>query len=134
MFKLSHHFNFFTGENLASSYIQQGLYSDALKVLSLLNNKGSSQQRIRMTKLLLALNLRRHGTDGESKLSQCILNTTEESKNSFKPSQLQQAIDYLLLMMRENDHDDQFMDESLVATLWQCLSGDQKQLLVGLFV
>lgn len=122
------------GENLATSYIQQGLYSDALKVLSPLINKGSSQQRIRLTKLLLALNLRRHGTDGESKLGQCILNATEESKDSFRPSQLQQAVDYLLLMMRENDHNDLLMDESLVSTLWQCLNGDQKHLLVGLFV
>lgn len=109
----------FSGEKLASSYIQQGLYSHALKVLSGIK----SSQKILITKLLLALNLKLH-SHGESKLSQNIQTTLEESKGSFHPPQLQHALDSLV-----GGHQ---IDESLVPTLWQYLNSDQKQLFVCL--
>lgn len=104
------------GEKLASSFIQQGLFAEALKALA---NTKISQKNL-MTQVLLALNLKRC-IHGESKLSQILLGILEKSDNFFKP----QALQYSLDSLKQGE-----VDETSIQVIWSYLNLDQQQLLL----
>ena len=103
---------------MASSFIRQGYFTEALKTLAMIK----SNQTNLMTQTLLALNLKRCG-NGESQLSRILIGVFENSSNSFKPQSLQYAVDALKL--RE-------LDETSIQTIWSYLNLDQQQLLLYL--
>jgi len=107
----------YIGQLLASAYIQQELFSEALKILFCVK----PCQEILITKLLLSLNLKNH-SGGNSKLSQLICESLEEGKG-FQPAHLQYAVDTLKYGE---------LDDTLLQELWMYLNIDQQQLLIFL--
>ncbi len=108
----------YSGDKLSSSFIQQGLFAEAMKILAVMK---ASQKNL-MTQLLLALNLKRYGY-GESKLSQILLSVMEKSDNSFQPQPLQYAVSALKLGE---------LDETSIQTIWSYFNLDQQQLFLCL--
>jgi len=107
------------GEKLSSSLIRRGDFSDAIKILHIVKASVNTQ----MTKLLLALNLRKH-CNGEAKTCQIIHQTLEESRDFFPP-ELDCIVDALI-------HDDEVVD--MLPTLWKFLNIDQQQLVMTLCI
>lgn len=106
---------------MVSSLIRQGMLADALKILHTLE----PDQNMQMTKLLLALNLRKHSY-GEAKKCQIIHQTLEESKDFFG-SELYCCVNSLIY----ND-DDGIL--KMLPTLWKYLNIDQQQLILTLCI
>ena len=105
---------------MASSYKQVGNFSEALKILSTINNPC---QEVQLSKLLLDLNLKNHA-GGQTKLSHLISSSVKESKG-FLPLLLQYAVDALVYGE---------LDEILLQEMWMYLNVDQQQLLICLCV
>lgn len=103
---------------MASAFIRQGYFTEALKTLVTIQ----ANQKNLITQTLLALNLKRCG-HGESQLSQILLGVFNNSNNSFQPQALQYAVDALKLGE---------LDETSVQTIWSYLNIDQQQLLLYL--
>lgn len=105
------------GEKLASACIQQGLYGEALKTLTVTK----PNQKNLLTQLLLALNLEKC-KNGESTLGNIVLNIIE-SNHSFQPLSLQHSLDSL----KQGEE-----DEDSIKSIWPFLNLDQQQLLLNL--
>ncbi len=103
---------------MASSFIRQGYFTEALKILATIQ---ASQNNL-LTQTLLALNLKKYG-HGESQLSNILLDVFKKSCNSFHPQSLQYAVDELKLGE---------LDEASIQTIWSYLNIDQQQLLLYL--
>jgi len=110
-----------SGDKLASSLIRQGMLADAMKILDILE----PNQNMQLTKLLLALTLRKH-SNGEAKKCQIIHQTLEKSNESFPP-ELYCAVDFLI-------HDDNEDIQNMLPVLWKYLNIDQQQLVLTLCI
>lgn len=105
-----------SGDCLISSFIHQGSFREALKILAAIK----PNQENMITQILLALNLQRCG---DFQLDQILPATVQNPEDCIQPQSLQYAIEALKLGE---------LDETSAQEIWSYLNLDQQQLLLCL--
>ena len=106
---------------MVTTFIRQGKFMEALQVLETLKTQ---DKKFEITRILLALNLKKH-SNGESKISKIIKSVLEETTCNLLPLELNLAVESLMIGE---------LDDSLIVILWKYLMLDQQQLLLILCI